>query len=114
MDRALQRLGGEENGAEHMDRWRELHMDVLRKLRSRAWSVSSASYPRSVSPTACTVSELGIETLSEQAGDVRRTFAYVSKADRLFGYSAEVTFEDGTKCSGEWLFSERACAGVFA
>jgi UDP-glucuronate 4-epimerase len=54
-----------------------------------------------------------IEVLCEQAGDVRRTFADVSKAERLFGYRPSVTFEDGTRRFAEWFLSERACAGVF-
>jgi UDP-glucuronate 4-epimerase len=54
-----------------------------------------------------------IEMLCEQAGDVRRTFADVSKARRLFGYEPSVSFEDGTRRFAEWFLSERACAGVF-
>ena len=54
-----------------------------------------------------------IETLADQAGDVRRTFADVSKAKRLFGYQPSVSFEDGTRRFAEWFLSERACAGVF-
>jgi UDP-glucuronate 4-epimerase len=54
-----------------------------------------------------------IEMHCEQAGDVRRTFADVSKAERLFGYRPSVSFEDGTRRFAEWFLSERACAGVF-
>jgi UDP-glucuronate 4-epimerase len=54
-----------------------------------------------------------IETLCEQAGDVRRTFADVSKAERLFGYRPSVNFEEGTRRFAEWFLGERACAGVF-
>jgi UDP-glucuronate 4-epimerase len=54
-----------------------------------------------------------IETLCEQAGDVRRTFADVSKAGRLFGYRPSISFEEGTRRFAEWFLSERACAGVF-
>jgi UDP-glucuronate 4-epimerase len=54
-----------------------------------------------------------IESVSEQAGDVRRTFADVSKAERLFGYRPSVSFEEGTRRFAEWFLSERACAGVF-
>jgi UDP-glucuronate 4-epimerase len=54
-----------------------------------------------------------IETVGEQAGDVRRTYADVSKAQRLFDYRPSVSFEDGTRRFAEWFLSERACAGVF-
>ncbi|MGE0160396.1 MAG: NAD-dependent epimerase/dehydratase family protein [Gemmatimonadales bacterium] len=55
-----------------------------------------------------------IETVCEQAGDVRRTFADVSKAERLFGYRPSVPFEEGTRRFAEWFLSERAAAGIFA
>ena len=55
-----------------------------------------------------------IENLCEPAGDVRRTFVDVSKAQRLFGYRPSVSFEDGPRRFAEWFLSERACAGVFA
>jgi UDP-glucuronate 4-epimerase len=54
-----------------------------------------------------------IQAVDEQAGDVRRTYADVSKAERLFGYRPSVTFEEGTRRFADWFLSERACAGVF-
>ena len=40
---------------------------------------------------------------NEQPGDVRRTFADVSKAERLFGYRPSVPFEEGVRRFAEWF-----------
>jgi UDP-glucuronate 4-epimerase len=55
-----------------------------------------------------------IEVCGEQPGDVRRTYADVAKAERLFGYHPSVSFDEGTRRFAEWFLSERACAGLFA
>lgn len=43
------------------------------------------------------------EYLPEQPGDVRRTFADVSKAARLFGYAPQTPFEDGIRRFVAWF-----------
>jgi dTDP-D-glucose 4,6-dehydratase len=40
--------------------------------------------------------------MSEQAGDVRRTFADVSKAESLFGYRPSVPFPEGVRRFADW------------
>jgi UDP-glucuronate 4-epimerase len=56
-------------------------------------------------------SELGIdpriERLPEQPGDVRRTFADVSKAGELFGYHPSVPVEEGIPRFISWFRQER-------
>jgi UDP-glucuronate 4-epimerase len=47
-----------------------------------------------------------IERHPEQPGDVRRTYADVSKAERLFGYRPSVPFEEGVRRFGEWFVRE--------
>ena len=47
-----------------------------------------------------------IRRLPSQPGDVRRTFANVSKAERMFGYSPNVPFERGVERFAEWFLSE--------
>jgi UDP-glucuronate 4-epimerase len=49
-----------------------------------------------------------IHVLPDQPGDVRRTFADVSKAERLFGYRPSVPFLVGVYRFGEWFVGERA------
>lgn len=44
-----------------------------------------------------------IRSLALQPGDVRRTFADVSKAARMFGYRPRVPFEDGIDRFAEWF-----------
>lgn len=44
-----------------------------------------------------------IRRLDDQPGDVRRTFADVSKARRMFGYDPQVPFEDGIGRFADWL-----------
>ncbi len=44
-----------------------------------------------------------IRPLPMQPGDVRRTFADVSKARRLFGYEPSVDFEDGIRRFLDWF-----------
>jgi UDP-glucuronate 4-epimerase len=48
-----------------------------------------------------------IRRLPDQPGDVRRTYADVRKAERLFGYRPRVPFEDGIRRFGEWFLRER-------
>lgn len=43
-----------------------------------------------------------IEVLPEQAGDVERTCADISKAPALLGYSPKVTFEEGISRTSTW------------
>lgn len=43
-----------------------------------------------------------ISRMSEQAGDVRRTFADVSKAESLFGYRPSVPFPEGVRRFADW------------
>lgn len=54
---------------------------------------------------------LGVEPrirhLPDQPGDVRRTFADVSRARELFGYSPSVPFEDGLRRFGAWYLREQ-------
>lgn len=44
-----------------------------------------------------------IRRLPEQPGDVKRTFADVSKARRMLGYAPTTKYEDGVKVFVEWL-----------
>lgn len=44
-----------------------------------------------------------IRRLDDQPGDVRRTFADVSKAESLFGYRPRVAFEDGIRRFVTWF-----------
>src|SRR5690606_27553882 len=44
-----------------------------------------------------------LERLPEQHGDVPRTWAEVVKAERLFGYRPETSFEDGLHKFADWL-----------
>ena len=48
-----------------------------------------------------------IRELPDQPGDVRRTFADVSKARRLFGYAPSVPFEAGLARFGAWYLQEQ-------
>jgi UDP-glucuronate 4-epimerase len=43
-----------------------------------------------------------ISRMFEQAGDVRRTFADVSKAESLFGYRPSVPFPEGVRRFADW------------
>ncbi len=47
-----------------------------------------------------------IERLPEQPGDMRYTYADVSKAERLLGYKPKVSFEEGIRRFVEWHFSQ--------
>jgi UDP-glucuronate 4-epimerase len=47
-----------------------------------------------------------IERHPEQPGDVRRTYADVSKAERLFGYRPSVPFNEGIRRFGDWFVRE--------
>jgi UDP-glucuronate 4-epimerase len=49
-----------------------------------------------------------ITRLPAQAGDVRRTFADVSKAERLFGYSPTTPFAGGLRRFAEWYRAEHS------
>lgn len=42
------------------------------------------------------------EYLPMQAGDVKKTYADISKANKLIGYSPSVTFQEGIKKFVEW------------
>jgi len=44
-----------------------------------------------------------LERLPEQPGDVPQTWADVAKAERLFGYRPETSFEDGLHKFADWL-----------
>jgi UDP-glucuronate 4-epimerase len=44
-----------------------------------------------------------IKQLPEQPGDVKRTFADISKAKRMLGYSPTVKYEDGVRMFVEWM-----------
>ena len=46
-----------------------------------------------------------IRRLPEQPGDVKRTFADISKASRLLGYAPCTKYEDGVKMFVDWLQS---------
>ena len=48
-----------------------------------------------------------IRTLPDQPGDVRRTFADVGKAHRLFGYAPAVPFEEGLRRFAAWYLQEQ-------
>ena len=48
-----------------------------------------------------------IRTLPDQPGDVRRTFADVRKAQRLFGYAPSVPFEEGLYRFAAWYRQEQ-------
>jgi UDP-glucuronate 4-epimerase len=52
-----------------------------------------------------------IEHRAEQPGDVRRTFADISKARRLLGYRPSVPVEQGIPAFLEWFRSEAASRG---
>ena len=47
-----------------------------------------------------------ISKLPAQAGDVRRTYADVSKAERLFGYRPATPFAEGLRRFAEWYHAE--------
>ncbi|CAM9425950.1 unnamed protein product [Chrysoparadoxa australica] len=60
-----------------------------------------------------------IKVLPDQPGDVPRTCADISKAQKLLGYAPKVPFEEGIRCTVEWFRSEylpsigtRQAAGV--
>jgi UDP-glucuronate 4-epimerase len=53
-----------------------------------------------------------IEVLPEQAGDVERTCADISKAKRLLNYSPQVTFEEGIAQTAKW-YIEAHSKGLF-
>ena len=44
-----------------------------------------------------------IKRLPEQPGDVKRTFADISKARRMLGYAPTTKYEDGVKVFVDWL-----------
>ena len=48
-----------------------------------------------------------IEQLPMQQGDVDRTYADISKAEKLLGYKPQVTFEDGIKAFIVWYLKNR-------
>lgn len=49
-----------------------------------------------------------IVRMAEQPGDVQRTYADVSKAERLWGYRPSVPFEQGVRRFADWFVSEHA------
>jgi UDP-glucuronate 4-epimerase len=51
-----------------------------------------------------------IRHLPDQPGDVRRTFADVSRAEALLGYRPSVPFEVGVRRFGDWFLAERAAS----
>lgn len=56
-----------------------------------------------------------IRRMPDQPGDVRRTYADVSRAERLFGYRPAVPFEEGVERFGAWILErhgDRLTAGV--
>lgn len=53
-----------------------------------------------------------IKICPEQPGDVPRTCADVSKARRMLGYEAKVSFEEGIRKTVEWYVSEIASVGA--
>jgi UDP-glucuronate 4-epimerase len=57
-------------------------------------------------------SKAQIEVLPEQPGDVDRTCANISKAQRLLGYAPKVTFEEGIRKTVEW-YKEASRQGLF-
>lgn len=64
----------------------------------------TVSLERMISEIAAAVGEPPrIRRLDDQPGDVRRTFADVSKAERLFGYRPRVRFEDGIRRFADWF-----------
>jgi hypothetical protein len=50
----------------------------------------------------CVGKQAKIEILPEQPGDVDRTCADISKAQRLLGYNPQVPFEEGISRTVEW------------
>ena len=48
-----------------------------------------------------------IRRMPEQPGDVRQTYADVSKAERLFGYRPSVPFEAGVARFGAWMLARQ-------
>ncbi len=55
----------------------------------------------------CVGKEAVIEILPEQPGDVDRTCADISKAQRLLGYNPQVPFEEGISRTVEWYRTMR-------
>jgi UDP-glucuronate 4-epimerase len=51
-----------------------------------------------------------IKHLSEQAGDVSKTCADITKANHLFGYSPQVTFEDGISKFIDWYMHNKVAS----
>jgi UDP-glucuronate 4-epimerase len=51
-----------------------------------------------------------IRHLPDQPGDVRRTYADVSRAEVLFGYRPSVPFEVGVRRFADWFLAERAAS----
>jgi UDP-glucuronate 4-epimerase len=47
-----------------------------------------------------------IHYLPMQYGDVDGTYASIQKAQRLFGYSPETSFEEGIRAFYKWLLSQ--------
>lgn len=52
-----------------------------------------------------------ISKMPDQAGDVRRTYADVSKAERLFGYRPDTPFAEGLRRFADWYHAEHPKAG---
>jgi UDP-glucuronate 4-epimerase len=48
-----------------------------------------------------------VRRLPDQPGDVRRTFADLSKAERLLGYRPSVPFDEGIRRFAEWFVAAR-------
>lgn len=55
-----------------------------------------------------------VHRMSDQPGDVRRTYADVSRAERLFGYRPTTRFETGIRRFADWFLSGRATASRLA
>jgi UDP-glucuronate 4-epimerase len=55
-----------------------------------------------------------IRCLPPQPGDVQRTFADVTKAERMFGYRPRVPFERGVGRFAEWFLAEHATVAPLA
>lgn len=55
----------------------------------------------------CVGKKAVIEVLPEQPGDVDRTCADISKAERLLGYKPQVPFEEGISRTVEWYRTMR-------
>lgn len=73
----------------------------------RVWNLGSR-HPVTLEEMIDTISRVvgkaaKVERMGARAGDVERTFADVSRAERELGYTPRVVFEDGVRKQWEWV-----------